>query len=115
MLITLQHVELTSFEALRRFLDRVPRSYYQHILKLDISTLAVGTLPVKAHPRTDAVLSLLDGTPRLRQLSLHLDGGLANHVIPTFSKLAHLKQLSISNCGSEEKMPMYVHTHYHIK
>lgn len=104
-----QTVQLSSFEALQRFLDAVPRIYYQHIIELDLSTQATGCLPAGSHPRTDAVVSLLSGCSRLQNLSLKLDGSLANHVIPTFSQLPHLKQLSINNCAAEEETPLYVY------
>ncbi|KAF7969979.1 hypothetical protein HWV62_25468 [Athelia sp. TMB] len=104
--VIFQNVRLPGFEALQRFLERVPSTYYQHILQLSLSTEASGNLPAKPHPRTDAVVSLLSGCIRIQDLTLHLDGALANHAIPTFSNLPSLKHLAISNCAPEEEKPI---------
>lgn len=106
----IQHVKLSSYEALKGFLTHVPRSYFHHIQRLDLSTMI--SKPTTAaytdtpHPRTDAVVSLLSSCSRLEYLSLELSGGLARHAIPCFSHLPVLKELSISNWGPEESMPM---------
>lgn len=95
-------------DILQRFLDRVPSTYYQHILELELSTRSTKGWPTEDYCRTDAVVSLLAGCNRLQNLTLELDGALANHVIPAFSHLPYVKQLSISNCASEEERPLYV-------
>jgi hypothetical protein len=101
-----QHVKLTSFEMMQCFLAYVPRSYYRYIQQLDVCTEMSQPMPAGSpHPRTDAVVSLLNDCTRLDTLSLQLSGSLANHVIPCFARLEHLRELSISHWGLES---MYV-------
>jgi len=67
---------------------------------------ATAAFTENASPRTDTLVLLLQHCVNLQQLSLQLSGGLAKHVIPYFSRLVNLKQLSISNWDSERNAPM---------
>lgn len=104
--VIFQTVRLPNLEALQRFLDHVPSAYHQHILELDLSTRNTRDSPTEDYCRTDAVVSLLSGCNRLQNLTLELDGALANYIIPAFSHLPYIKQLSISNCAPEEERPL---------
>lgn len=103
-----QHVRLPSFEKMQCFLAHVPKYYCRHVQQLDICT-TMNTWVSGPHPRTDAVVSLLNECTRLEMLSLQLCGSLALHVIPCFSRLEHLRELSVSNCGPD---PLYVSHHF---
>ena len=54
------------------------------------------------------LIDLLEQCPQLEQLTLTLDGSVSKDVIPSFQNLNALKTLTISNCGNEDRYPLYV-------
>lgn len=89
------------------FLAHVPRSYGHHVRRLDLCTdirHGGSTIDINRHPRTEALISLLNISTRLETLSLRLGDGLATYAIPFFSRLKHLKELSIGGSGPESVM-----------
>ncbi|KAJ3514864.1 hypothetical protein NLJ89_g2125 [Agrocybe chaxingu] len=101
-------VKLDSYEALERFLENVPRSYCSHIEELELCTQSETThfLPVLPRVRADSVITLLLASPAISKLVLKVAGSLDKSVLATFPYLNNLKQLSISNCGDEERTPL---------
>ncbi|KAF8491857.1 hypothetical protein F5888DRAFT_1892011 [Russula emetica] len=72
-------VTLSSLVRLQRFLDHVPVDHALHIRALDVST--AGDSPTQA-ACSDALGRILDLTPRLRSLSLHLSTDLSHQILP---------------------------------
>ena len=101
-----QKVRLDSFEALRRFLVDVPRSYCCHIEELEVDTQSSGNVPPR--DRADALIALLSASLRIHKLVLTVGGSLDKSVISPFPSLLNLKQLSISNAGDEKRTPLLV-------
>ncbi|KII91160.1 hypothetical protein PLICRDRAFT_105875 [Plicaturopsis crispa FD-325 SS-3] len=103
---TFEHVKLNGWDALRSFVDSVPKEYCRHIRQLDVSTACHNNARLPNGLRTQAVASLLSTCPRLQRLSMRLAGSLDKSVIPYFGALRELTQLSITNDGPEEVMPI---------
>ncbi|KAF5380170.1 hypothetical protein D9615_006107 [Tricholomella constricta] len=107
---TFKSVKLNSMGQLQNFLDNVPRTYCQHIQELDLSTQAdeCSQEITSYHPRakTDAVISILIASPRLRKLALRIAGSLDKEIITPFAYLPELKDLTITNCSGEEHSPL---------
>ncbi|KZT22745.1 hypothetical protein NEOLEDRAFT_1243691 [Neolentinus lepideus HHB14362 ss-1] len=104
-----QNVILKNHEDLTCFLRDVPASYYPFIRRLDVCTRSaedrsfVGTITAT---RTEAMTTLLSHCTHVERLLLRLEGSLAKDVIPIFTSLLSLKELSIQNCGDEDTTPI---------
>ncbi|KAG6884792.1 hypothetical protein C0993_008282 [Termitomyces sp. T159_Od127] len=85
-------VNLDCLDQLQRFLENVPPSNDEPFV----------------HPRvvSDAVLSILIASPRLRKLALRMAGSLDKSVITPFAYLQDLRSLTIANCGDEGHSPL---------
>ncbi|KXN84488.1 hypothetical protein AN958_12463 [Leucoagaricus sp. SymC.cos] len=102
-------IKLNTFNALTRFIENVPRRYCASIETLELAThdedLFVPT-HVSLRERSDAVIALLSACPRLTSLNLRVAGSIDSSVVSPFPFLSNLKQLSISNVGSEDCTPL---------
>ncbi|KAF9527625.1 hypothetical protein CPB83DRAFT_792861 [Crepidotus variabilis] len=106
--VRFRKIRLENYEALERFLENVPRSYFAYIEDLFLCTKSetVFRLPVLPRVRADSVIALLSATRGLVKLELQVQGSLDHSALSPFPFLNNLKSLSISNCGDECRTPL---------
>ncbi|KAL0958422.1 hypothetical protein HGRIS_000564 [Hohenbuehelia grisea] len=103
-------VTLKNWSAVNSFLESVPASYLRYIQLLDFCTANEDPMDSFSNPfsrtRSDAVATFLTSCPRLSRLAMRLSGCLDKSVLPAFSALRDLRDLTISNCGDEAQCPL---------
>jgi hypothetical protein len=116
MLTSIQTVNLPDFDAVEQFLANVPRSYCRFIqrLELNVTKTVDGVVGSAATSNvcTEAVNALLIASPCLQELVLKTTGSLDPAIIPCFSHLFQLRDLTIKNIGDEIEHPMSVLTYF---
>ncbi|KAG6811836.1 hypothetical protein H0H92_005633 [Tricholoma furcatifolium] len=108
---TFRSVKLKCLDQLQHFTEHVPRTYCQHIQELDLCTSAGKSddqqfVPHHFRTASDAILSLLLASPRLKMLTLRMAGSLDKSVITPFAYLHELRLLTIANIIKEEFSPL---------
>lgn len=58
--------------------------------------------------QAEAVISILLACPQLRRLALRMVGSMDKSILSCFAHFQNLKDLTIANCGEEDKMPLSV-------
>ncbi|KAK2459333.1 hypothetical protein APHAL10511_008647 [Amanita phalloides] len=105
-------VRLHSYDAIRRFIDSVPKNYRRHIQHLDLCLLDSQRSDLL--DQAQSVASLLACCSRLESLVLRMAGSMDKAILPVFAHLPHLKVLAISNCLQDEDGPVSERLVVHI-